>query len=1583
MKKIVKKILSIFLSLLLAITITPISAVWAQNADNATKPTTLQTAGQKKQVIGYITQWDAWKDSKAGLPSQGALTHLNIDYSKYTILNYSFFGVANDGSLHSGDYRDKNIYKPEVQQQPQPLLYTDIYSSWDLYLLFGELDAVNYISADIVTKAKAQGFDVKEGSSTWSHPGWGIYNQSLPLPLKKSGGAPGLLELAKQNGVKVNASIGGWSMCKHFPEVAADPIKRAKFIQDCVRLINMGFDGIDLDWEYVGPFDGMNFRGTSADYNNFITLIREIRQAIGSDKLITSCFSANTNKLNNFNWTEIDQYINYYNFMSYDFNGGWSNKAGHNSPLYTYSNAEEPTSTLNDLYQYLSTTNINMSKVTMGVPFYGRGVITQGNAALNAPTVKRSEFIQPDGNITTCVDFTNWPKDVLDGQPSYSYIKKTVLAPNSGWTVNWDNEAKVPYATKGSYFLSYDDETSVGYKAQFAKDKNLAGVIIWDVYHDLEFGGTVTNYGSKLKKWSDVKCPLATKVNEVLNGSTQTVATPILSPNGGTFNTAQNVTISCATPNATIRYTTDGTEPTATSSVYTAPINVAKTTTIKAKSIATGMYDSPTASATFTINTTPIETVATPIFSPSGGTFNTAQNVTITCATAGATIRYTTNGTEPTATSTAYTSAINVSATTTIKAKAIKSGMNDSTTAIASFTISITPIETVATPIISPNGGSFNTAQNVTITCATAGATIRYTTDGTEPTATSTAYTSAINVSATTTVKAKAFKSGLTDSTTASASFTISNSSGTDSGNPTGVPAVPSLSHNNWNNNASYDITFNIWWGNNATAYTLFENDVAIETGSLTANSPNSQSYTWHFTNKSKGTYAYKVEVSNHFGKTTSNTTTSNVINGSVGPIETVTTPTFNPQGGTYANSLSVSISCSTSGATIRYTTDGTEPTTASATYTSAINVSTTTTVKAKAFKSGMNASSTASVTYTIGTTPIQTVATPTFFPTAGTYSSTQNVTINCATAGTTICYTIDGTEPTAASTAYTSSISISATTNLKAKAFKSGMNASSTASATYTIQSGTSVKPWAPNTAYKTGDIVSYNGKYYQCRQPHTSIPSWEPPNVLALWLEYTGPVNPVETVATPIFNPIGGTFTSAQNVTITCETANAIIRYTTNGTEPTVTSTIYSAPINVTNTTTIKAKAFKSGMNDSTTATAIYTINTIPVNTVANPSFNPQGGTYAGSLNVTISCDTANATIYYTINGAEPTTSSSVYSNPITISSTTTLKAKAIKTEMNDSAITTAVYTISSTPITNLPTHILTGYWQNFDNGATCLKISDVPTTYNLIAVAFADATSTPGAVTFNLDSTLSSRLGGYTKQAFINDIAAAKARGQKVILSVGGERGTVSVADATSAANFANSVYALMQEYGFDGVDIDLENGINPTYMGAALRQLSVNVGPSLIIAMAPQTIDMQNTNMGYFRLALDIKDILTVVNTQYYNSGSMLGQDGNVYSQGSVNFLTALATIQLENGLRPDQIGLGLPASPSGAGSGYINPTMVNTALNCLATGTPGGSYVPPRTYPSIRGAMTWSINWDASNNYNFANTVRPTLNALPN
>ncbi|MGW0548384.1 chitinase [Streptomyces altiplanensis] len=293
-------------------------------------------------------------------------------------------------------------------------------------------------------------------------------------------------------------------------------------------------------------------------------------------------------------------------------------------------------------------------------------------------------------------------------------------------------------------------------------------------------------------------------------------------------------------------------------------------------------------------------------------------------------------------------------------------------------------------------------------------------------------------------------------------------------------------------------------------------------------------------------------------------------------------------------------------------------------------------------------------------------------------------------------------------------------------------------------------------------------------------------------------------------------------------------------------------------------------------------------------------------------------------------------------------------------------------------VPRHALTGYWQNFDNGATVQKLRDVQAQYDIIAVSFADSTATPGQIVFNLDPAV-----GYASVAdFKADIAAKKAAGKSVIISVGGEKGNVTINSDASATAFADSAYALMREYGFNGVDIDLEHGINSTYLTKALRQLSAKAGSGLVLTMAPQTIDMQSTGTEYFKTALAVKDILTVVNMQYYNSGSMLGCDGKVYSQGSVDFLTALACIQLEGGLDPSQVGLGVPASTRGAGSGYVSPSVVNAALDCLTRGTNCGSFKPAKTYPGLRGAMTWSTNWDATASNAWSNAVGPHVHNLP-
>jgi len=167
---------------------------------------------------------------------------------------------------------------------------------------------------------------------------------------------------------------------------------------------------------------------------------------------------------------------------------------------------------------------------------------------------------------------------------------------------------------------------------------------------------------------------------------------------------------------------------------------------------------------------------------------------------------------------------------------------------------------------------------------------------------------------------------------------------------------------------------------------------------------------------------------------------------------------------------------------------------------------------------------------------------------------------------------------------------------------------------------------------------------------------------------------------VSKPVFDPPGGTYDSAVEVVISTATTGATIRYTTNGADPNSSSPVYSSPITVSQNATLKAKATKSGWTDSSIATAEYTIS--PIQTVATPTFSPPGGSYTSAQSVLISCSTSGAVIRYTTNGAEPTQSSPTYSNPINVSSTTTIKAKGFKNGWTPSATASETYTISAPP-------------------------------------------------------------------------------------------------------------------------------------------------------------------------------------------------------------------------------------------------------------------------------------------------------------
>jgi hypothetical protein len=257
------------------------------------------------------------------------------------------------------------------------------------------------------------------------------------------------------------------------------------------------------------------------------------------------------------------------------------------------------------------------------------------------------------------------------------------------------------------------------------------------------------------------------------------VATPTFAPPAGTYATAQSVTIATTTTGAAIYYTTDGTDPTTASALYSAPVAVAASGTLKAVATLAGYTNSAIAAAAYVIGgTTP--QAAAPTFSPAAGAYATAQSVTIASTTPGAVIHYTADGSTPTAASTTYTAPVNVAATGTLKAIATAAGFTPSAVSSATYTIGGgTP--QAATPTFTPGSGTYTTTQLVTIASTTPGAVIYFTTNGTDPTTSSTLYTAQVSVGASVTLKAIATATGYTTSAIGSATYTIgSGGGGTD-----------------------------------------------------------------------------------------------------------------------------------------------------------------------------------------------------------------------------------------------------------------------------------------------------------------------------------------------------------------------------------------------------------------------------------------------------------------------------------------------------------------------------------------------------------------------------------------------------------------------------------------------------------------------------------------------------------------------------------------------------------------------------------------------------------------------------------
>lgn len=299
-----------------------------------------------------------------------------------------------------------------------------------------------------------------------------------------------------------------------------------------------------------------------------------------------------------------------------------------------------------------------------------------------------------------------------------------------------------------------------------------------------------------------------------------------------------------------------------------------------------------------------------------------------------------------------------------------------------------------------------------------------------------------------------------------------------------------------------------------------------------------------------------------------------------------------------------------------------------------------------------------------------------------------------------------------------------------------------------------------------------------------------------------------------------------------------------------------------------------------------------------------------------------------------------------------------------------------------------LLIGYFQNFKNSAPSIRLSEVPKGYSIVNIAFATVNRN-GTVVFNLQApaykgTLRSI------DTFKDDIKALQNRGVKVLLSLGGgsSNSVLNIDNDKKAAEFVQSLEKIINDYGFNGVDYDFEsklNSLESTYLLTVTQKLHddyVNNGTPLLFTIAPEAIDVHwQTSQGKYNRIID-SGLINFISVQLYNSTCKRSIKANspCYDPGTQDFIVSQVDSTIQSWkkrgiLNPEtKYVIGLPATKEAANKGYVDPGVFKKAQTCLKTGKECDKYTPINIYPNLGGVMTWSINWDAKNNYTFLNST---------
>jgi hypothetical protein len=777
----------------------------------------------------------------------------------------------------------------------------------------------------------------------------------------------------------------------------------------------------------------------------------------------------------------------------------------------------------------------------------------------------------------------------------------------------------------------------------------------WVVYTEpIELGyNSVTTIEARASKENWITSDIVSATYAI----TGTVAAPTFSHESGVYTEPISVALQTTTEDATIEYRFADMRNWV---VYTAPIELElnSVTTIEARASKENWGTSDIVSATYTIT----GTVAAPTFSHESDIYNEPIAVTLQTITEGATIEYRFAENRNWV---VYTEPIELgyNSVTTIEARASKENWITSDIVSATYTIT----GTVATPTFLPYPNVIYTEPiSVTLQTTTEDATIEYRFADMRNWV---VYTEPIELgyNSVTTIEARASKENWITSEIASATYTI-----------TGTVAAPTFSHESGVyteliavtiETATEDATIEYRFAD-IRNWVIYTEPIELELNSVTTIEARASKENW---------------------------VTSEIVSATYTITGTVADPTFSLEGGVYSEPIAVTLQTTTAGASIEYRFLDTRNWVV---YTEPIELgyNSVTTIEARASKENWITSDIVSATYTI----TGTVAAPTFSPNPNViYTEPIAVTLQTTTAGATIEYRFSDTRNWVV---YTEPIELgyNSVTTIETRASKENWITSDIVSATYTITGTVAAPTFSPEGGvysepisvtlqtttvgatieYRFADMrnwvvytepieLGYNS--VTTIEARASKENWITSEIASATYTITG------TVATPTFSPESGIYNEQVIVEVFTETEGATIYYTLTGENPDENSLIYSVPLTITETTTIKARAYKSNWIASDIATALYEIT----GSVAMPIANPPAGTYLEPQMVTLSCVMPEAVIRYTTDGTEPSENSSMYEQPLVIEYSTVLKAKAYRENWIPSETLTSEYHILYPPL------------------------------------------------------------------------------------------------------------------------------------------------------------------------------------------------------------------------------------------------------------------------------------------------------------